>query len=349
MRKKNRRSLSDNHAAVDALPTTATKAGPMAFTFGEPEAIDRTSLMDYSQVYRTGRWYEPPISLRGLANMTGVAPHHASALFLKRNLLVDAFEPTPFLSTREFAALAMDFVTFANGYLQRHDSIGGRLLTLKRVPALQTRVGLAIGDYWFTPEAGVPIQFDNGSIVHLFDVDVRQEIYGVPEYVSALHAVQLNRAATLFRRKYYENGSHAGFILSMTDAAQNPEDIDAIRKALKDSKGPGNFRNLFVYSPGGHKDGIKLIPISEVGARDEFASIKNTSRDDMLAAHRVPPQLLGVVPNNAGGFGDVEKARLSFVRTEIVPIQSRMLSINEDLGVEAIRFSDAPPGTQANA
>jgi PBSX family phage portal protein len=130
----------------------------------------------------------------------------------------------------------------------------------------------------------------------------------------------------------------------MTDAAQNPEDIDSIRKALKDSKGPGNFRNLFVYSPGGHKDGIKLLPISEVGAGDECSSIKNTSRDDMLAAHRVPPQLLGVVPNNAGGFGDVEKARQAFVRTEIVPIQSRMLSINEDLGVQAIRFKETEAG-----
>jgi len=336
MRKKNRRSHANHDVMAQAGP--ASKAGPLAFTFGDPEPIDRASLMDYSQVFRTARWYEPPISLRGLANMTGVAPHHASALFLKRNLLVESFQPTPYLTTREFSALALDFVTFANGYLQRADSIGGRLLRLTRVPSLQTRVGLEPGDFWFTPEAGQPVKFDNGSIVHLFDVDVRQEIYGVPEYMSALHAVQLNRAATLFRRKYYENGSHAGFILSMTDAAQNPEDIDAIRKALKESKGPGNFRNLFVYSPGGSKDGIKLIPISEVGARDEFASIKNTSRDDILAVHRVPPQLLGVVPNNAGGFGDVEKARQAFIRTEIRPIQARMASLNEELGVTAIAF-----------
>jgi capsid portal protein len=67
----------------------------------------------------------------------------------------------------------------------------------------------------------------------------------------------LNESATLFRRKYYENGSHAGFILYMTDAAQNEADVDSLRKALKDSKGPGNFRNLFVYSPNGKKDGCR--------------------------------------------------------------------------------------------
>jgi capsid portal protein len=42
----------------------------------------------------------------------------------------------------------------------------------------------------------------------------------------------------------------------MTDAAQQSADIDALRDALKNSKGPGNFRNLFMYAPNGKKDGL---------------------------------------------------------------------------------------------
>ena len=64
-----------------------------------------------------------------------------------------------------------------------------------------------------------------------------------------------------------------------------------------------------MYSPNGKKDGIQIIPLSEVAAKDEFLNIKNVSRDDMLAAHRVPPQLMGIIPTNTGGFGDVEKRR----------------------------------------
>ena len=94
----------------------------------------------------------------------------------------------------------------------------------------------------------------------------------------------------------------------MTDAAQNQEDVNNIRQAMKSAKGPGNFRNLFMYSPNGKKDGIQIIPLSEVAAKDEFLNIKNVSRDDMMAAHRVPPQMMGIIPNNTGGFGDVEKA-----------------------------------------
>lgn len=61
--------------------------------------------------------------------------------------------------------------------------------------------------------------------------------------------------------------------------------------------------------PNGKKDGLQLIPISEVAAKDEFIGIKNVTRDDVLAAHRVPPQLLGIIPQNSGGFGDIGKAK----------------------------------------
>lgn len=308
-----------------------------AFTFGEPEPIDRASLMEYVQVWNNGRWYEPPISVLGLANMLRAAPHHSSAIFIKRNLLVSSFIPSRYLSVADFEAFATDYLVFAHAYLEQIPAMSGRLLQLKRSPSLFTRVGVKGGACWFVPYSGEAFQFEN-PVCQLLAPDVSQEIYGVPEYLSALHSAQLNKSATLFRRKYYDNGSHAGFILYMTDTAQQSADIDALREALKSSKGPGNFRNLFMYAPNGKKDGLQLIPISEVAARDDFASIKNTSRDDILAAHRVPPQLLGMIPTNAGGFGDVEKAKLVFMENEVAPIQSKMLGLNAVLGVEAFRF-----------
>ncbi|WP_036129281.1 phage portal protein [Luteibacter mycovicinus] len=332
-----------NPRFTSALPPTAPAADGgrfETFTFGEPEMIDRASLMEYSDLVNNGRWYEPPINPRGLANMMGVAPHHASAIYVKRNLLVASFQETSFLSTHEFAAFATDYMVFANAYLEEVPALSGRLLKLKRSPAMQTRVGVDPGAFYFVPESGIEHAFDVGKVVHLHDTDVKQEIYGVPEYMSALHSAQLNRSATLFRRKYYDNGSHAGFILYLTDAAANTQDIDSLREALRNSKGPGNFRNLFFYAPGGKKDGMQMIPVSEVAAKDDFAAIKNVSRDDILAAHRVPPQILGVVPTNAGGFGDVEKATKVCYANEIVPIQKRMLALNAQLGAEAFKFQD---------
>jgi PBSX family phage portal protein len=181
-------------------------------------------------------------------------------------------------------------------------------------------------------------EFEPGTVFHLLEADLHQEVYGLPEWISALQSALLNESATLFRRKYYENGSHAGFILYMTDAAQNEADVDSLRKALKDSKGPGNFRNLFVYSPNGKKDGLQIIPVSEVTAKDEFNSIKNQTRDDVLASLRIPPQLMGIVPQNAGGFGSIREAAQIYAANELEPIQARMAQVNEWLGEEVVRF-----------
>lgn len=336
-RKQKRAQYRNDPPAAPVDP--AGHAGIEAFSFGDPEPVDRLSLLDYMQVVYNGRWYEPPVLPKGLADMTRMSPHHSSAINVKRNLLVAAFEPTSYLSVAEFSAFATDYVTFGNAYFQRIKALSGRLLQLKRSPAMYTRRGKD-GAFWFVPLTAPAWAFEIDSVVHLLDTDVTQEVYGVPEYLAALHAAMLNRSATMFRRRYYDNGSHAGFILYVSDPAQSPADIDAMRDALKKSKGPGNFRNLFMYSPNGKKDGIQLIPISEVAAKDDFAAIKNTSRDDILAAHRVPPQLLGVVPVNAGGFGDIATASEVFKTNEIEPLKMRLLGLNDELGVRAIKFRE---------
>ena len=60
----------------------------------------------------------------------------------------------------------------------------------------------------------------------------------------------------------------------------------------------------------------------------------------MLAVHRVPPQLMGIIPNNTGGFGDIEKASKVFVRNELIPLQERIKGLNEWLGEEVVAFKD---------
>jgi Bacteriophage capsid portal protein len=39
------------------------------------------------------------------------------------------------------------------------------------------------------------------------------------------------------------------------------ENANNIRQAMKSAKGQGNFRNLFMYSPNGKKDGIQIISL----------------------------------------------------------------------------------------
>lgn len=99
------------------------------------------------------------------------------------------------------------------------------------------------------------------------------------------------------------------------------------------------FQRKGQHSPNGKKDGLQLIPVSGVAAKDELTGIKSVTRDDMLAALRVPSQLLGIVPQNSGGFGSIRDAAAVWAALELETLQTRMLAINEWLGVEVIRFS----------
>ncbi len=318
---------------------TNKQAGIEAFSFGEPTPVlDRRELLDYVECGWNGRWYEPPLSVDGLARSFRASPHHSSAIYVKRNILASTFIPHQLLSRDAFARWALEFLIFGNAYLERRDNLARQPLRLE--PALAKYVRRGKDDrFFFVQGWNDEHEFRAGSIFQLAEPDIHQEIYGMPEYLSALQAAFLNESATLFRRRYYLNGSHAGFILYMSDAAQNEADIDAMREALRNAKGPGNFRNLFLYSPNGKKDGVQVIPISEVAAKDEFIGIKNASRDDILAAHRVPPQLMGIIPQNTGGFGDVEKATRVFVENELKPLQARFAALNDWIGADVVRFA----------
>ncbi|PXX79168.1 PBSX family phage portal protein [Rivihabitans pingtungensis] len=318
------------------------------FSFGDPEPVlSARGLLDYIECVPLQKWYDPPISLDGLARVARSAVWHESPMILKRNILAGMFKPNKIMDRQTFARFCWEFMVFGNAYLVPQKNLLGGTLKLQCPLTKYTRRGIERGQYWYVPRWNEEIELT--QVFHLMEPDLNQDVYGVPQYMSALQSALLNESATLFRRRYYENGSHAGFILYMTDATHNSDDIKDIKMSLRNSKGVGNFKNLFVYAPNGKKDGIQLIPIAEIAAKDEFVGIKNMSRDDLLAAHRVPPQLIGVIPNNTGGFGDAEKAARILAINEIGPLTQRLMEVNDWLGEEVMTFGEYPLAALAAA
>jgi len=305
-------------------------AAPHAFSFGNPTPVMyKRDILDYAECIGNGIWYEPPVSFHGLAKSLRSVVHYSSPIYVKRNILASTFIPHPLLSQQEFSKFALDYLVFGNAFAELRRNSLGETLRLETSPAKFTRKGVADGAYWFAHDWKEAHEFAANSVFHLIEPDINQEMYVLPEYLSALNSAWLNEAATLFRRKYYQNGAHVGYILYMTDAAQSSSDVDRMRQAMRDTKGIGNLRNLFMYAPNGKQDGIKILPLSEVATRDDFFNIKKASRDDLLSAHRVPPQMMGIIPDNSGGFGDAVKAVQVFVRNELTPLQERMKEIND--------------------
>jgi PBSX family phage portal protein len=342
-RKHKRQAMHSRAAAASEVRKTTAEA----FTFGDPTPVmDRREILDYLECWENGRYYETPVNFNGLARSFRASVHHSSAIYVKRNILASTFIPHKLLSMDSFRRWALDYMIFGNGYLEESKNRLGKAMELTPPLAKYMRRGMEDHQYFYVPTSLKEHEFARGSIFHLVEYDIHQETYGLPEYLSALQSAWLNESATLFRRKYYLNGSHAGFILYLTDSQVDKTDVDALRGALRESKGPGNFRNLFMHAPGGKKDGMQILPVSEVAAKDDFFNIKNVTRDDLLAVHRVPPQLLGVMPNSTGGFGDVERAARVFAENELKPLQLRFLEVNDWLGEEVVRFTPYALGVQ---
>ncbi|WP_298606907.1 phage portal protein [uncultured Thiothrix sp.] len=307
--------LSFGHTESKPLPWEA-------FTFGDPSPVlsNLDLIQNYLKSRHNGRYYETPLDFRHLYNTQYSNPHHLSAMQLKVNLLCALFIPSDYLPLPEFRKFALNALVLGNAYLEEIPSKSYlSAYGFKSAHAMYVR-RMDDAKYGYMTPDSFELKAFQGRVYHWQEDDLEQEYYGKPYYLAGLQAAWLNEEATLFRRKYYRNGNHAGFILYLSDPAHSLDDVKNLKLALKESKGPGAFRNLFLYAPKGKKDGIQVIPVESAQAQDKFFDIKGVSMADVCATHRVPPNMMAVQSNNAGGFGNITEAREALILNEIVPL-----------------------------
>ncbi|WP_221800537.1 phage portal protein [Oceanobacter mangrovi] len=312
----------------------------IAFTFGDPEPIIN-GLEDILGVYYydNGQYYTPPISPGGLDKLGRANAHHRRCINFKVQQAAICFKPdASAMKLGEFIKVMRDLETFGYCFAQVVRNRFGQVLALTHLPALNMRRGRN-GRFFLLRYDGLDtIEFQPGEVVMALHYDTGQGIYGVPPWIGALHDVFLNSDATLFRRRYYKNGSHMGYILYTNSANMDKDLEEKIKTAVANSKGPGNFRSMYLNIPGGDKEAVKLIPVGDIGQKDDFEKIKNISKQDILIAHGMQPALAGMAPENTGGFGDIDKIqrfyRQNETRAHVQPFQD----INDQLGFIAFDF-----------
>ncbi|MEX6814020.1 phage portal protein, partial [Pseudomonas aeruginosa] len=152
-----------------------------------------------------------PVSRQGLAKLLRANPHHGAIAPFKRNLLLRDFLPSLGLSVQTMRCVGLDHMVFGECFLYLRENIAGQVLELEHLPAINMRCRLD-GGYTMLLPHGEELEFDQDEVLHLKEYDVEQNIYGIPDYLGGLQSLLLNEAATLFRRRYYSNGAHAGYV-----------------------------------------------------------------------------------------------------------------------------------------
>ncbi len=319
------------------MPDEPKKGNSHVFSFGEPESVLSGNMSDWLGVFAdsNGYWYIPPVSLVGLAKTMNANGTHASVLEFKKYQLLASFKDNPMIARSEMRTALKDFEVFDNAYFLAIRNFLGGINRYVRLPAINVRVGTE-DNYFLLHSDGSFTEYAAADIVHLNGGDIRQSIYGVPTYFSGINSIMLGEAATLFRRKYYENGAHTGYILLTFDLEDDK--ADDIENAIKQSKGPGNHRSMFINmpanvsgKPGYMKDRVQVIPVGDFGNRDEYDKIKNITQQDILNMHRVPAGLASIMANNAAGHGDLTNVREVYYDCEQLPKQAIWQELNEQL------------------
>lgn len=303
-----------------------------AFTFGAPEAVLTENIGNYLGVFPSndGTLYTPPASRMGLAKLLRANAHHGAIPPFKRNLLLREFIPSRGFSLQAMSRAGLDYVVFGESYLLRKRNAFGQVIEMEHLPAINMRVRVDGGFVMLMPD-GSRIEFDQEEVEHIFNYDVQQNIYGIPDYLGGLQALLLNESATLFRRRYYNNGAHVGYIFYSNDPNMSEKDEEELQAQIAGSKGVGNFRSMFVNIPNGGEKAIQIIPVGDFQSKDDLEKVKNITRNDIIAAWRMNPALAGIIPENSAGFGDIEKIDRVYTNNEIRPICQMFNQVNDTL------------------
>ncbi|WBF68269.1 phage portal protein [Desulfovibrio subterraneus] len=302
-----------------------------SFSFGDPQPVlDGHQYMDSLGVYLVdnGTYYQTPVPFTGLARLLYANAYHGPLLEFKVLMVMRGFKASAAVARKDMDAVATDFTVFANAYMRLHRNGYGEVVRASHLPAINMRRLKEPGRYGLILENGQIHRFEEAEVFHFKNYDVAQTIYGKPRYLGAIQSMLLNEDATLFRRRYYKNGAHMGYVFYTSGADLEEEAQDRIQKAIEGTKGLGNFRNMYLHIPGGEAKAVQILPVGDFSSKDELEKIKNISRDDIIAAHRIPPIMANVIPTNTAGFGDIEKFDKVYEKNEIAPVRTLLKDVN---------------------
>lgn len=304
--------------------------------FERPEVV----YADLSYYYGTNNshssdCYPVPVERLALSQLPNINPQHGGIVQARRNMLLSTYSGGG-LTNSQAMAWFFDFILFGDAYLLKRRNIFGQVVQLLPLMSLYVRAKknsdeTAIESF-ILPTKNDAIHYGVNEIIQIKMPDPQQQVYGLPDYLGGVNSAMLNSESTMFRRRYYNNGAHMGYIFYTNDPNMSDEMEAEIKAKIENSKGVGNFKNMFVNIPQGSEKAIQLIPVGDLNsAKDEFANIKNISAQDLLNAHRFPAGLAGVIPANGSNTGDVTKLRKNYMATETKVLQDLISdAVNSD-------------------
>ncbi|WP_205619472.1 phage portal protein [Ferrimonas senticii] len=340
---------------MEPVLTQASDNPVMAFSFGHAEPLLKDSwLTDMAGVNLDLEFnhYVPPIDRKLLYQAANTNAYLGPVLMARRNMVLNAIITNGQLSRGALGPCIHNYLWFGDMALLKLRNNIGQVAAVAPLSSYYLRRRPDGGFNYLQEDSDGVItvkRYRADDVAFLGQYDPLQQLYGVPDYIGGLQSAMLNSDATMFKRRYYKNGAHMGYILYTSDPKLSEDDKSKIEQALAGSKGAGNFRNMFINIPDGQEKGIQVIPIGDFSSKDQFASAKNITAQDVLTANRFPAGMAGIIPQGAASLGDALKTDAVYQQNEVQPLAHDLVEfINSDPDLARLgRLSVKPLVTEA--
>lgn len=253
-----------------------------------------------------------------------VPDHPAAQLLARPN--ASAMQPLDVLIHR----FLTDYFSLGNAYLEVVRDRSGHLAELYHVPARTMRRSARFDGY-FQVQAAEAAAFRvfgepdpaglQSEILHLYQYDPQDDFYGMPDWYAALGAMGLDRTILEFNTYLFSNALMAHTAVVVEGGRLSTAARDAVKTFIQDrATGARNAGRILILED--ERDEVK-IRFEKLGLDMNDVVIVEAQRhfrDVVVAAHGVPPRILGIItPGQLGATGEVEGQLRTFVETVLRP------------------------------
>ena len=182
----------------------------------------------------------------------------------------------------------------------------------------------------------------------------RSDFYGLPDIIPAIRAIYGDISRAEYNIAFFDNfGVPAYAVFISGDFDEGPEDEETGQTPLEETieehfremnKNPHSILVMSVPSSAGGDVDIKFEPLSVDTKEASFRLYRKDNRDEILAAHGIPPYRMGIAETGSLGGSTAEESTEIYKRSVIEPRQDRLEElinkyiVRESLGVEDWEF-----------
>ena len=256
-----------------------------------------------------GNVIEPFLDYNKITNLYSANIYHQRALKLKA-LLLSQIEETSLdkhlnniTPSKLLYKFALNAETYGTAFIEK-----AGLESSFAIYPLNTRAARIGKDYSIYQDA--PNEYIPLSGAAFTYPTILSDYYGEPEYVGAINQIYTLYKADVYNSKFFDNGGKPDQAIIFEDSDPTDEQIDAIKKFYKkEFVGYQNAHKTLILTTGeGNGETKPKIRIEDIGKVEDlsFEKLKKIGRDEIVAAHGVPPRLVGIVESGAlGGGGEL--------------------------------------------